>query len=37
MSEKLSDDTYRFLVRIGINKFVVDVNGEEIKYVMDLC
>lgn len=38
ISEKLPDDTNRFLVRIGIHKFVVDVvNGEEIKYVMDLC
>ena len=35
--EKLSDDTYRYLVRIGINKFVVDVNGDNINYVMDLC
>lgn len=37
LSEKLSDDTYRYLVRIGINKFVVDVNGDNINYVMDLC
>ena len=37
LSEKLSDGTQRFLIRIGINKFIVDVDSNNIRYVMDLC
>lgn len=37
LTEKLSDNSYRYLVRIGINKFVVEVSGENISYVMELC
>ena len=37
MSEKLENGTLRFLVRIGIHKFVLDVENENIKFVMDLC
>jgi len=36
-SEDLPDGTSRFIVRIGINKFVIDLKENEIKYVMDLC
>ncbi|MBE7703099.1 MAG: hypothetical protein E7Z89_03500 [Cyanobacteria bacterium SIG28] len=37
LSEKISDETSRYLIRIGLNKFVIDVTEDEIKYVMDLC
>ncbi len=36
-SEKLPDGTLRYLVRIGLQKFIVDVKDSDIKYVMDLC
>ena len=36
-SEILSNGDLRFIVRIGINKFVVDVTADNINYVMDLC
>ena len=36
-SEKLPDGTLRYLVRIGLQKFIVDVKDSNIKYVMDLC
>ena len=37
LSETLSSGTQRFLIRIGINKFVVDVIDDSVQYVMDLC
>ena len=37
MSEKLADGTLRYIVRIGLQKFIVDVVDDDIKYVMDLC
>ena len=37
ISDKLPDGRLRYIVRIGIHKFIVDVGNEEIKYVMDLC
>ncbi len=37
LSEKLEDGTQRFLIRIGLNKFIVDVLDDQIRYVMDLC
>lgn len=37
MSEKLPDGTCRYIVRIGINKFIADVKNDDICYVMDLC
>ena len=36
LSEKLSDNHYRYIVRIGMNKFILDVCDENIEYVMDL-
>ena len=37
MSETLADGLKRYIVRIGIHKFIVDVDENNIKYVMDLC
>lgn len=37
MSEKLENGTMRYLVRIGIHKFILDVDNENIKFIMDLC
>lgn len=37
LSEKLANGTQRFLIRIGVNKFIVDVSGDQVCYVMDLC
>lgn len=37
LNEQLSDGHLRYLVRIGINKLIVDVSNTEIKYVLDLC
>ena len=36
-SEDLPNGTSRYIVRIGLNKFVLDLKNDEIKYVMDLC
>lgn len=36
-SDVLSDGTMRFIVRIGLHKFIVEVKDENIEYVMDLC
>lgn len=35
--EELENGDIRYLIRIGINKFVVIANSEKIEYVMDLC
>lgn len=37
LNEQLPDGHLRYLVRIGINKLIVDVSNTEIKYVLDLC
>lgn len=37
ISEKLEDGTSRYIVRIGLKKFIVEVKAETINYVMDLC
>lgn len=37
LSETLPDKTQRYIIRIGSNKIIVDVNDNSIKYVMDLC
>ncbi|MBE7711608.1 MAG: hypothetical protein E7Z92_05660 [Cyanobacteria bacterium SIG31] len=37
LSDKLEDNTLRYIIRIGINKFIVDVKDNSIKYIMDLC
>lgn len=36
-SEKLPDGSIRYIVRIGIHKFILDVNDDKMEYVMDLC
>ena len=36
LSDKLSDGTYRFIIRIGNVKFVADLKNNCINYVMDL-
>lgn len=36
-SDKLPDGSLRYIIRIGISKFIVDFNGSGINYVMDLC
>lgn len=35
--EELPDGTVRYIIRIGINKFVISVKDNEIEYVMNLC
>ncbi len=37
LSEKLEDGALRYLVRIGLKKFILDVSENDIHYVMDLC
>lgn len=37
MSEKLSDGSVRYIVRIGIHKFILEVSDNKLEYVMDLC
>ena len=37
VSEKLENGLLRYIVRIGLNKFILDVSPEKIQYVMDLC
>ena len=36
MSEKLDNETCRYIVRIGITKFIISVKGDNINYLMDL-
>ncbi len=36
-SETLLDGSSRFIIRIGLNKFVIDVKDDQIEYIMDLC
>lgn len=37
LNEELPDGTNRYLIRIGLQKFIVDVSSDSINYVMDLC
>ncbi len=37
ISETLADGTPRYLVKVGLNKFIVDIKDGDINYVMDLC
>ncbi len=37
LSEKLPSGTLRYLVRIGLQKLIVNVKENDIEYVMDLC
>ena len=37
LSEKLNDGTTRYIVRVGIHKFILNVKDDNMEYVMDLC
>lgn len=37
VSEKLNDGTIRYIVRIGVHKFILNVKDDNMEYVMDLC
>ena len=37
ISDKLSDGTARYIIRIGIHKFIMNVSDDNMEYVMDLC
>ncbi len=37
MSEKLEDGTQRYIIRIGIHKFILNVKPDDMEFVMDLC
>ena len=37
VSEKLDDGTLRYIVRVGMNKFILNVKDDKMEYVMDLC
>lgn len=37
VSEKFDDGTIRYIVRIGIHKFILNVSDDNLEYVMDLC
>ena len=37
MSKKIDDNTARYIVRIGIHKFIINVDKEKMEFVMDLC
>ena len=37
LSEKLNDGTTRYIVRVGIHKFILNVKEDNMEYVMDLC
>ena len=36
-SEKLDDGTIRYIVRIGVHKFILNVKDDKMEFVMDLC
>lgn len=36
LSETLADGTPRYLIKIGLNKFIVDIKDNQVRYVMDL-
>ncbi len=37
IAEKLDDETARYIVRIGIHKFLLNVKPDDMEFVMDLC
>ena len=37
LSEQLSDGVSRYLIRVGVQKLVVNVKDDNIEFVMDLC
>lgn len=36
-SERLDDGTQRYIIRIGIHKFIMNVKSDDMEFVMDLC
>ncbi len=36
LSEKLSEGVSRYIIRIGLNKFIVNVTNDNIEYLMAL-
>jgi hypothetical protein len=36
-SDKLSNESSRYIIRIGLSKFVIELKDNNIEYVMDLC
>ncbi len=36
-TDKIDEDNYRYIVRIGIHKFIMNVSKDNMEYVMDLC
>lgn len=37
VSEKLENGVLRYIVRIGVHKFILNVSDDNLEYVMDLC
>lgn len=37
ISESFADGASRYIIRIGLHKFIVNVKGDNIEYIMDLC
>ena len=37
LNEKLEDDVYQYIVRIGTNKFIVNFADNSMEYIMELC
>ena len=37
LNEKFENGKAQYLVRLGLHKFVLDVTGDNMEYVMDLC
>ncbi len=37
LNERLDDGTQKYIIKIGLNKFIVDINDNQVRYVMDLC
>lgn len=36
-TEKIDNNTYRYIVRIGIHKFIMNVSKDNMEFIMDLC
>ena len=37
ISKKLGNGASRYIVRIGIHKFILNVDNDNMEFVMDLC
>lgn len=36
-SEKMADGTTRYIVRLGVHKFIMNAKDDNLEFVMDLC